>query len=182
MGQKEDKNNKSLPSVAKKSQVGGDLDVVESSIRFRGSCEHSLDIKGRLNLPNTYRQQLENFDIKEVVVTNFVCDGARCLEGFAKNDWLKFEEQLAERSRFDPKVKKLENFYIARAAFCSLDSSGRINIPSYLREYAGFEKKVIFTGSIHGFRMWDLRVWNLVFQEAESALIENPELFMDVDR
>ncbi len=54
-------------------------------------------------------------------------------------------------------------------------------LPPYLREYAGFEKEVVFTPSLHGFRLWDKRVWELVFREAEALLLEDPALFADVD-
>jgi hypothetical protein len=40
---------------------------------------------------------------------------------------------------------------------------------------------VVFTASIHGFRIWDKRVWNSIFEASEQALLENPDLFADVD-
>jgi DNA-binding transcriptional regulator/RsmH inhibitor MraZ len=54
-------------------------------------------------------------------------------------------------------------------------------VPSYLRAYAGLEREVVFTASIHGFRIWDKRVWDAIFQASEQALLENPDLFSDVD-
>jgi MraZ protein len=153
-----------------------------SSFSFRGSFEHNLDDNGRISVPANFRQALTETNLRKVVLTNFVCDGVRCLEGFALSSWEKFEQKLAERSRFDPQLKKLENFYLARAAECQIDSSGRICVPQHLRLYAGLEKEVVFTSSIHGFRMWAKRVWEHVFQEAEAALMEDPSLFLDVDK
>lgn len=115
------------------------------------------------------------------VLTNFICDGARCLEGYTLSEWEKFEAKLTARSRFDPQLKKLENYYLARAVECQVDGNGRIGIPVHLRDYAGLEKEVVFAGSLHGFRVWDKRVWEIIFREAETALLENPSLFMDVD-
>lgn len=148
---------------------------------FRGSFEHALEEKGRTTMPAAFRQALADRGVASVVLTNFICDGARCLEGFALDIWQKFEAQLAARSKFDPKVRKLENYYLARAAECLVDNSGRINIPPHLRQYAGLERDLVFTASLHGFRIWDARVWALVFQDAESALLEDPALFIDVD-
>jgi MraZ protein len=148
---------------------------------FRGSFEHALDDKGRVSLPSPFRQVLKGQAENTVVLTNFITDGARCLEGFSLGSWRQFEAKLAKRSRFDPQVRKLENFYLARAALCSLDASGRITIPANLRIYAGLSRDVVFTASLHGFRVWDKRVNDLVFREAEAALLENPGLFIDVD-
>lgn len=149
---------------------------------FRGSFEHALDDKGRVSLPSPFRQALKDSNLSSIVITNFISDGARCLEGFDLKSWQTFEKQMQERSRFDPQVRKLENFYLARAVECPIDKSGRINIPLHLRQYAALERDVVFTASLHGFRIWDKRVWELVFSEAESALLEDPALFMGVDK
>lgn len=148
---------------------------------FRGSFQHSLDDKGRVSIPSIFRQVVSSSGEATVVLTNFITDGARCLDGFPLKAWQEFEQKVAKRSRFDPQVRKLENFYLARAALCLIDSAGRVNIPQHLRLYAGLERDVVFTASLHGFRIWDRRVWDLVFQEAETALLENPALFTDVD-
>ena len=149
---------------------------------FRGVFHHSLDEKGRVSFPSEFRQILQTSGEDSVVITNFLSDGARCLEGYSLSSWKRFEKKLRERSRFDPQVRKLENFYLSRSQVIQLDGSGRVNIPSHLRTYAGLERDVVFSSSVHGFRIWDKRVWDLVFQEAEAALLENPALFIDVDR
>ena len=172
-------NVKTEASEAKSPSIRPEMVGEGASRAFRGSFEHSLDTKGRVSLPSTFRSIVGNDDA--VVLTNFICDGARCLDGFALRDWEVFEAKLRSQSRFDPQLRKLENFYLARAVDCPVDKSGRINIPNNLRSYAGLDREVIFTSSFHGFRIWDLRVWNLIFSEAESALIDDPSLFTGVD-
>ena len=154
---------------------------VEAAV-FHGVFYHALDEKGRVSFPADFRRALTERSESSIVLTNFVSDGARCLEGYSLETWRKLEAKLAARSRFDPQVRKLENYYLARAAICPLDGSGRMNVPAHLRSYAGLDKEVAFTSSTHGFRLWDRRVWELVFQEAETALLENPALFLDVDK
>lgn len=148
---------------------------------FRGSFSHSIDDKGRVSLPSEFRRVLEERDEDSVVITNYISEGARCLEGFGISAWSEFESKLREKSRFSPKLQKLENFYISRATECPIDGSGRVLIPANLRTYAGIQRDVSFTSSIHGFRVWDKRVWEMVFTAAEQALLEDPELFAEVD-
>lgn len=148
---------------------------------FRGVYQHALDDKGRVSFPAEFREVLAKAGEDRLVLTNFLSDGARCLEGYTLSSWKRFEEKLRQRSRFDPQVRKLENFYLSRSQVVELDASGRVNIPPHLRTYAGLEREVVFSSSVHGFRVWDKRVWDLVFQEAEGALLENPALFLDVD-
>jgi MraZ protein len=150
-------------------------------ISFRGNFTHAVDEKGRVSLPSEFRRALASTNEEGVVLTNYISDGSRCLEGFGLKAWTKFEEKLREKSRFSPKLQKLENFYLSRASECPIDSSGRILIPTYLRVYAGIEKDVTFTSSIHGFRAWDKRVWDVIFATTEQALLSDPELFSEVD-
>lgn len=152
-----------------------------SNSPFYGNFQHAVDDKGRVSVPIEFREALAMGKSNAIVLTNFICDGARCLEGFSTHAWSEFEAKLKKRSRFDPQLKQLENFYLSRAARCVIDASGRITIPPYLRTYASLEKDVVFTGSLHGFRIWEKRVWDLVFSEAEAALLDNPALFKDVD-
>jgi MraZ protein len=149
-----------------------------SASGFLGVFVHTIDEKGRVSCPAEFRQLVGG---EHVVLTNFVSDGARCLEGFTVTGWNKFADQLRKKSRFDSRLRQLENFYLSRAHQCAIDTSGRINIPTHLRSYAALEKEVVFSSSLHGFRLWDKRIWELVFQEAESALLENPSLFEGLD-
>ena len=152
-----------------------------SSLSFRGNFIHTVDEKGRVSLPAEFRKILAAHKEPSVVLTNYISDGARCLEGFGLSNWVQFESRLREKSRFSSKLQKLENFYLSRAADCGIDSSGRILLPQHLRAYAGIEKEITFTSSIHGFRIWDKRVWEHIFASAEEALMANPDLFADVD-
>lgn len=148
---------------------------------FRGNHAHTIDEKGRVSLPVEFRRILSDNGENGVVITNFISDGARCLEGFGLKAWQEFETKLKAKSRFGAKLQKLENYYLSRAAECPIDGTGRILLPAYLRLYAGIERDVTFTSSIHGFRIWDTRVWTTIFAAAEEALMSNPDVFADVD-
>ena len=134
-----------------------------------------------MNLPAEFRKVLSEAQEGAVVLTNYISDGARCLEGFGIKAWMDFESKLRAKSRFGSKLQRLENFYLSRAAECPIDGSGRILIPTHLREYADLSREVTFTSSIHGFRVWDTRVWQHIFSAAEQALLSNPDIFSEVD-
>ncbi|RIL10303.1 MAG: division/cell wall cluster transcriptional repressor MraZ [Proteobacteria bacterium] len=148
---------------------------------FRGNFSHTVDEKGRVSMPSEFRSCLSEQGDESVVITNYISDGARCLEGFLLNAWEEFEAKLRSKSRFSSKLQKLENFYLSRASECALDGNGRILIPAHLRSYAGIEREATFTASIHGFRIWDTRIWSMIFEASESALMSNPDLFSDLD-
>lgn len=165
--------------VATNSQESGSQKG--ATLSFRGHFAHSIDDKGRVSLPADFRKILTAEGSGSVVITNYVSEGARCLEGFSISAWEAFEKKLRSKSRFGGKLQRLENFYLSRSSECQVDSIGRILIPSHLRQYAGLSGEVTFTSSIHGFRIWDTRVWNHIFSEAEKALLDNPDLFAELD-
>jgi MraZ protein len=152
-----------------------------SEVVFRGNFTHSVDDKGRVSFPSDFRRVLNDSGDQRIVITNNISDGSRCIDGYNLSAWVEFESKLRTKSRFDSRMQKLETFYLTRATECTLDSSGRIMLPPHLRQYAGIEKEVSFTYASHGFRIWDSRVWNLVFSSIESELMEDPSLFLNLD-
>jgi len=165
---------------------GQDSDIesphLEDPQAFYGTHDHTVDSKGRVALPATFRLALYEQDQGSVVLTNFITDGVRCLDGYSLSQWREFEAKIKEKGRFDPSARTLESYYIARASVCVCDSNGRVNIPTHLREYAGIDRDLVFTSAIHGFRVWRKEVWQLVFSQAESMLLDNPGLFAGVDK
>ncbi len=167
--------------ISKNKELQKQSEEDEGFVAFYGNHDHTVDDKGRVSLPKEFRKVLEECKCDSLILTNYVSEGARCLEGFSLQRWREFEKSLRAKSRFNSKLQRLENFYLSRASECVLDGSGRILIPQHLRSYAGLEKDITFTASIHGFRVWDKRVWAHVFSSAEQALLENPDVFADVD-
>lgn len=172
-----EKDEPAEPGVVAKEESSG----ASPFIVFRGNSTHTVDEKGRVSLPVEFRRVVSERRESRVVLTNYISEGNRCLEGFALSAWIDFENKLREKSRFSSKLQKLENFYLSRAAECPIDGQGRILLPAHLRTYAGIDREITFTASIHGFRVWDKRVWDHVFAASEQALLANPDLFADVD-
>jgi len=151
------------------------------SLCFRGTFSHAMDDKCRVSVPSTFRESLRRREVQSLVVTNFITEGVRCLEAYPVDAWREFERTLLSQSRFDARIRKLETYYLSRAAECQLDGSGRILLPHHLCEYAGLTRDIVFSATLHGCRIWDSKVWDLVFQEAETALLEDPSLFDELD-
>jgi MraZ protein len=176
------------------------LSAQPERVVFRGTFSHTVDGKGRVSVPSEYRrslgflaedagaegsiaqpEKLVGGMTRSIVLTNMISGEARCLEGYCLLAWQEFERKLREKSRFDPRVQQLEMFYVSRAVECEIDGSGRIMLPQNLRSYAALEKEVVFSGSIHGFKLWDKRVWEHLFSAAEEAVMSDPEVFSGLD-
>ena len=71
---------------------------------FRGSFEHTLDGKGRLSIPAKFREVLLGKGDERIVITNFVVDSTRCLDIYPLDEWLRFEDEVRKKPRFDRRM------------------------------------------------------------------------------
>lgn len=124
---------------------------------FRGEFEHSIDAKGRTSLPARFREILAAGPDTQLVLTRGL-DGNLWL--FPPGPWKALEEKLGRMSQFRPEVRKLLDQTVARSHDCTLDSMGRVLVPPSLRQYAGLQSNVIWTGLIDRIGLWDKERWN----------------------
>ncbi len=148
---------------------------------FRGHFEHTVDDKGRVAIPARFREALSGLQDERLVVTKFGLRGRHCLDVYPLSAWRELEGRILRKNRFNAKLIRFSNYYISGAHECQLDSQGRIVVPSLLREYAGLGREVMFTGDIDKFRLWDKDVWQQVFGQDEQEILDNAELFSELD-
>jgi MraZ protein len=144
---------------------------------FRGCFEHSIDDKGRVSIPVSFRKVLLGLQDERIVVTKFLLNSFRCLDVYPQAEWETLEQELLHKPRFDETFFKLEAFYLANAQECSIDKQGRILLPPMLRDYAALQKDVVFASALKKFRIWDKATWERFIQESEKDLVQNPNLF-----
>ncbi|MCA1581226.1 MAG: division/cell wall cluster transcriptional repressor MraZ [Acidobacteria bacterium] len=113
--------------------------------RFRGSAPARLDEKGRLKVPNLFRQQIEEAFGPEFFVTSL--HGKEVLL-YPLAMWRALEEKLAAL----PAIHRAKNKFLERVNFfgqdASLDGQGRLLVPQILRDTAKLPSDVVVTGNI----------------------------------
>jgi MraZ protein len=119
---------------------------------FRGSHVHSIDAKGRTSLPARFREVLAKRGETCIVVTTAFDD---CLDAYPLREWETFEEKLAEKSQFDPRLAPLRRRYVGRAQECEIDKLGRLLLPAELRKYGGLEGDVLWVGVGRRLELWN---------------------------
>src|SRR5438876_1015661 len=103
---------------------------------FRGEHRYSLDDKGRLVLPQTFRAALGS----RVVVTRGLDE---CVAVYSPAEWARNEKKLRGLS---VSRRDFVRFVLASAEDVALDRQGRMTIPSHLREYAKIERESVVVG------------------------------------
>jgi MraZ protein len=148
---------------------------------FFGTFEHSIDEKGRVNVPAKFRDTLRASGDDRLFITNFVFQNVHCLDVYPPAAWFRFLGRVQERPQLDPRIiNVVQNYYLAGTQECQIDRQGRILIPPRLRDYAGLKKDAIFAGALEKFRIWDRDSFGPVSASGEQTLIENPNILTEL--
>jgi MraZ protein len=118
---------------------------------FMGEFDHSIDAKGRIIIPSKFRD-----DLGEKFVITQGLDG--CIFVYPESEWKAFVDKL-EKLPGTKEARKLQRYFLARAAECEPDNQGRILIPAVLRECAGLEKDIVSVGVLNKIEIWSKERW-----------------------
>ncbi|MDQ7843196.1 MAG: division/cell wall cluster transcriptional repressor MraZ [Armatimonadota bacterium] len=130
---------------------------------FRGEHRYSLDDKGRVVLPPSFRRALGG----TVVLTRGLDE---CVAVYPPAEWAKNERKLRQLpvSRRD-----FVRFMLSSAEDVELDRQGRISIPQHLREYAKIEREAVVVGLGSRLEIWGLENWKRYIARVQA---EAPQL------
>ncbi|MEZ5658580.1 MAG: cell division/cell wall cluster transcriptional repressor MraZ [Burkholderiaceae bacterium] len=118
---------------------------------YQGSHKAMLDAKSRIAVPNDFRVALGKQCQGELTLTRG--GGEHCLWLFPRPVWLKFRQNLRNLRGRDLAYR---SHFLQNARDLEIDKGGRINIPSSLRELAGFDSPAVyFAGDGDYFELWD---------------------------
>lgn len=141
---------------------------------FLSQYRHTLDNKGRLTIPARYRELLQ--------------DGAYVTRGFEKNlivltppSFESMSLRVNQMSLTDPLARQLKRLLFSNADYVTVDGSGRILIPQFLREVAELDGEAMVVGAGIYFEIWSPEAWDeqltlLLDSEANSQRFAGLEL------
>ena len=135
---------------------------------FRGHFEQRVDDKGRVAVPIDFRGALSGLQDERLVATKFRIGTHRCLDVYPFSAWGRLESRLLAKDPSDPRYVRFRNVYVSGAHELAIDAQGRVLLPPLLREYAGIARRVLITGDVDKFRIWDRQVWQRAFSEHED--------------
>lgn len=140
---------------------------------FLGQYSHTIDSKGRLTIPARFRDALES--------------GAYLIQGFERNLLVytteTFERLAAKASTLsttNPEARAVRRVIFGGASEVQLDSSGRILLPPFLRDYAHLDGEITVVGAGEYFELWASSAWEQVLAEVTDP-DTNAQRFKDFD-
>ncbi|MGH8220722.1 MAG: division/cell wall cluster transcriptional repressor MraZ [Steroidobacteraceae bacterium] len=124
---------------------------------FRGATKVTMDDKGRMVMPNRYRDAIRERAQGRLVIT--VDRGDECLLIFPLPDWEQAEHKLMSLPSFDARSRRLQRLIVGHATEVELDGHGRFLLPPELRKFAGLERLGMLIGQGNRFELWDEARW-----------------------
>jgi len=79
---------------------------------------------------------------------------------YTTDDFKKLAQRASMLTTTNVNARAVKRMIFGRATEVGLDSTGRILIPSFLREYAQLQDEVILVGAGEYFEVWDSKSWN----------------------
>ncbi len=140
---------------------------------FIGEYQHSIDNKGRLQIPVKLRQELG----KGAVVTRGIDN---CLFLYPKKAWLNLAEKLSGLPIGKTSTRAFARLMLAGAMDVEIDNQGRMLVPDFLRTYAGLKKTVVIAGLYSRLEIWDRTSWQKYKQGTEKDSVAIAETLGDL--
>jgi MraZ protein len=119
---------------------------------FLGEYQHTLDPKGRVILPSTYRDELGAGLVMTVGLDH-------CLTVHPLADWQRVLEGLRSLRTTDRRERMFARMMTSSAHADALDRQGRVTVPARLREYASLERDVTVVGADSRLELWSTAAW-----------------------
>lgn len=122
-----------------------------------------MDSKGRMALPARFREPVIVTAASKLVVTIDMRE--RCLLMYPLPEWETVQEKLEGLSNIRPDARLLQRLLIGHATDLELDGSGRMLLPTMLREYASLTKGLVLVGQGNKVEIWADAAWKSRMQD-----------------
>jgi len=126
---------------------------------FFGETAINLDAKGRLAVPMRYRDDLKEQCGNRLVLTYSAFDSG-VLWLYLEEAWQRVRDEVMDLPSLNPSHRALQRRLVGSATAVEPDGSGRILLPSSLRDFTGLEKRVVLLGLGSRFEIWNENTLN----------------------
>jgi MraZ protein len=120
---------------------------------FVGSDKYSVDAKGRISIPSSFKKLLspeceDTFMMVRGLVVN--------IDIYPKDLWnSEVKPRIDQLDDYDDEHAAFKRMFLELAAECTLDTQSRLLVPKRLLDFAGIEKEVFILGQGAKIEFWN---------------------------
>jgi len=148
-------------------------------INFIGTYDCKADVKGRVMIPVTLKNQMAPVINKGFVIKRSVFQS--CLELYPMEEWNLLMQKMNRKNRFKKKNNDFIRRFSAGVKPVEIDATGRLLIPKNLIAIAGISKEVVLSSAINIIEIWDKDSYERVLDETAENFAELAEEVMGED-
>ncbi len=137
---------------------------------FTGESSCSIDNKNRLNVPSGIRKHIGP-DANDTLVfaPGFEVNTLRL---YPQDEWTKFTNRFKQFKANDKQAQEFIRKFVGGAHTVSMDSQGRIMLPSRVLELAQIESEILFIGMVEKLEVWNPQNYAAYKKEKNKSLDE----------
>jgi MraZ protein len=136
-----------------------------------GTHEHKFDSKGRVVLPSRFRDELGESAVATVGID-------QCVSVYPADRWQDLLKRFQQMSFSKGRTRDFLRVLLATAHEIQFDTSGRVLIPSNLRQHAKLDQEVSVIGVGDHIELWDTDSWNTYLENVRKDL---PDIAEEVE-
>jgi len=129
---------------------------------FHGAAVITLDAKGRIAIPTRHRDAL--LDGSRSLVLTAHPDG--CVLIYPEAAWEPVRAQVEGFPSFNPQASWWKRVLLGFEEHIVPDGTGRVLLPSALRQHAKLEREAMMVGQGRYFELWDSALWSAKLGQA----------------
>lgn len=137
-----------------------------------GKYYHTLEANGRISLPKQFRTEHQNW-----IVTRGLDGG---LFMFGETVFQQELDKLNERTFTKKRNRDFVRLLTNEAKQVAPDTTGRVQLPEYLIEFAGLTKNVVIVGSLTKVEIWDRERYHAYLDKLEPEAESIAESLDDI--
>jgi len=127
-----------------------------------GEFECKLDAKGRMMIPAGLKKKLPEAESEGLVINRGF---KKYLVIYTKKEWENKLAELSKLNQYEYKNIEFIRYFTRGATELFPDSTGRVNLPQSLLDYAGIKNEVVLACQLENIELWD--------KEAHREMIQN---------
>tara|TARA_Y100001970_G_scaffold159268_1_gene194814 strand:+ start:330 stop:794 length:465 start_codon:yes stop_codon:yes gene_type:complete len=120
---------------------------------FLSTFENSLDKKGRVSVPSSYRAYLNSMGYNGFITYPSFNNSA--LDACAQDRIEKLSESIDSLGPFEDKRDYFATSVLSESINVNFDSEGRVSIPKKMLIHAKINSSIVFVGLGKVFQMWN---------------------------
>lgn len=123
-----------------------------------------VDSKGRVMLPSALKSQLETIISEGFIIKRSIFQP--CLELYPKSEWNRAAKGVNKLNRFVKKNNDFIRVFMAGVREVVTDSTGRIQIPKDLAQFASISGDVVLASALNIIEIWDKEKYEASIRES----------------